>query len=148
MPCLHSLQLLLLLLSLVFVPSMQLVASIRSSQRRLLTVMAAAVPPTSGDEWYKKGLSFSCTMCGNCCSGTSGTVSFTEDEAVSMANKLDVPLPDFYSTYTRKRGKGQTARIELKEVRAPDGKGWDCVFLDRATMPVSAHGGHTRERNI
>ena len=28
-------------------------------------------------EWYAKGLRFTCTQCGNCCSGPPGTVAFT-----------------------------------------------------------------------
>ena len=55
-----------------------------------------------------------------------------------MAAKLTITTDDFYSKYTRKRGKGATAHVELKEIRAPDGKGYDCVFLDRQSMPGKA----------
>lgn len=111
-----------------------------------LSLLASPAATAAGDDWYKKGLAFKCTLCGNCCSGTSGTVRFTEPEAEAMARKLSVPLADFYADYTRKRGKGQTARVELKEVRGPDGRGWDCVFLDRTTMPGKAICGLYQER--
>lgn len=116
-------------------------------QRQRLSMLASATTGTASldEDWYKKGLAFKCTLCGNCCSGSSGTVRFTEAEAEAMARKLSVPLTDFYLNYTRKRGKGQTARVELKEVRAPDGRGWDCVFLDRTTMPGKAICGLYQE---
>jgi len=78
-------------------------------------------------------------MCGNCCSGSSGTVRFTEDEAERMALKLKVSLPDFYQLYTRKQGRGANAWRELKEVKVEGKRGWyDCVFLDRVSVPGKA----------
>ena len=76
-------------------------------------------------------------MCGNCCSGSTGAVVFSEQEAVNMAAKLAIPVPDFYKIYARKRGRGESRRWELKEVRRAN-KDYDCVFLDRNTMPGKA----------
>ena len=76
-------------------------------------------------EWYKDGLRFSCTQCGNCCTGPPGAVWFTDEEGVAMAKKLKISLEDFYGHYARKIG----IRWSLTE-NVISGK-YDCVFLDR-----------------
>ena len=104
---------------------------------------------SSEEPWYKKegGLSFSCTMCGNCCSGSPGSVRFTESEAESMAAKLDVSTTYFYDKYARREVEGEFSWLELKEVPTPavehpDGltiqSGLDCIFLDREAIPGKA----------
>ncbi len=75
-------------------------------------------------EWYKAGLSFSCTQCGNCCTGPPGAVWFTDEEGVAMAQKLKISLEDFYGRYARKIQN----RWSLTE-NVISGK-YDCVFLD------------------
>ena len=99
------------------------------------------------EPWYKDGLNFKCTMCGNCCSGSPGSVRFSEKEAEVMADKLDISMPYFYEKYTRKETEGEWTWLELKEVPSPpveyeDGlivqSGLDCIFLDRNTIPGKA----------
>ena len=85
----------------------------------------------AGDMWYQDGLRFSCTMCGNCCSGRRGSVQFDEAEAEAMAAKLEVDLATFYAQFTRKKGS------ELKETKAGR-HGWDCIMLDRVSQPGKA----------
>ena len=80
--------------------------------------------------WFSAGLPFSCSMCGNCCSGSSGSVRFTDSEADIMAAQLQITTDDFYSKYTRRRGRGTKAYFELKETRTVSGA-MDCIFLDR-----------------
>lgn len=87
--------------------------------------------------WYIKGLSFSCSMCGNCCSGSSGSVRFSDTEALQMASQTNLSTEDFYSKYTRRRGRGRKSYFELKEVRRDSGD-MDCVFLDREKIPGKA----------
>ena len=77
-------------------------------------------------EWFEDGLRFSCTQCGNCCTGPTGAVWFTESEAKAMAESLEVPIKEFYLRFARKIG----ARWSLNE-RLVEGK-YDCVFLDRS----------------
>ena len=76
-------------------------------------------------EWYADGLRFSCTQCGNCCTGPPGAVWFNEDEGKAMADKVGVAEEEFYKRFARKIG----ARWSLKE-HVIHGK-YDCVFLDR-----------------
>ena len=77
-------------------------------------------------EWYTNGLRFSCTQCGNCCTGPPGAVWFTDAEGKAMARKKGVSEDVFYKRFARKIGN----RWSLTEVEI-DGN-YDCVFLDRS----------------
>ncbi len=82
------------------------------------------MPGTSPD-WYESGLSFSCTQCGNCCSGSPGYVWFDDDEAAVMASAFKLSVDEFRAKYARNY-RGRWTLIET--VR--EGK-YDCVFLRR-----------------
>lgn len=85
-------------------------------------------------EWYHDGLRFECTLCGACCSGAPGIVRFTDDEAVAMAAKLGITVAEFRTKYVRvSKLAGEQALIEVQNEH-----GYDCVFLDRTTMPGKA----------
>jgi uncharacterized protein len=71
--------------------------------------------------WYKDGLRFKCTGCGECCTGSPGYVWLTLSEAEAMAEFLKIPVEEFMKKYTRQIG----SRISLKE----HPKTYDCVFL-------------------
>ena len=73
------------------------------------------------DSWYKDGLRFKCTGCGECCTGSPGYVWVTSTEAEAMAKFLKIPIEEFMGKYTRQIGN----RISLKE----HPKSYDCVFL-------------------
>lgn len=91
-------------------------------------------------EWFDRpdagtgqpGLRFACTMCGNCCSGPPGYVSFTEEEALAMAAKVGLTFEQFMDRYTHQTPAG----LSLREVAGEHG--YDCIFLDRTTMPGRA----------
>jgi len=55
-----------------------------------------------------------------------------------MALKLDISVDDFMNKYTRRVGKGATSRFELKEIRVANSRSYDCVFLDRSSIPGKA----------
>ena len=42
------------------------------------------------EEWYRDGLRFECSRCGNCCTGPPGAVWFTRDEGKAMAAAIGV----------------------------------------------------------
>jgi Fe-S-cluster containining protein len=73
--------------------------------------------------WYKDGLQFRCTRCGNCCTGPAGYVWVTEEEIAAIAKFREEPLEQLTGLYVRKIGR----RFSLKE-RANG----DCVFYDCA----------------
>ena len=87
---------------------------------------------TGSGEWYAAGLHFECTQCGNCCTGPPGTVWFDAQEATRMAEVLGVDEKTFYRRYARRVDR----RWSLKENDTPHG--YDCVFLDRETVPGKA----------
>lgn len=93
----------------------------------------------SNKEWFatrkglgRPGLRFKCTSCGNCCSGPSGFVLFTEAEGAKLAKRLGLSERAFYETYTKATVKG----VSLAE--RPTDHGYDCVFLDRESVPGKA----------
>jgi len=75
----------------------------------------------------ERGLRFSCTQCGNCCTGPSGVVHFTDDEAAAMAGTLGIGSDEFLERFTRDTPAGRS----LTERFGP--RGYDCVFLRRDT---------------
>ncbi|WP_432799268.1 YkgJ family cysteine cluster protein [Poriferisphaera sp. WC338] len=76
------------------------------------------------EEWYSDGLRFSCTMCGNCCTGAPGYVWFNDNEAHGMAAHLGMETEAFLKQYAhRKFGKWS-----LNEQKNEHGE-YDCVFL-------------------
>ena len=86
----------------------------------------------SEDTRDEVGLRFQCTMCGNCCTGPTGYVKFTEDEAKAIAQRLGVSIELFYEKYARDTAVGWSL-IEVKTRF-----GYDCVFLDRVAVPGKA----------
>ncbi len=80
--------------------------------------------------WYHQGLAFTCTQCGNCCSGPPGYVWLTKKDIARIAaflGRSDGTLPP---EYLRRVG----FRYSLTEK-----PGGDCIFLERS-------GGKTRCR--
>ncbi|NOT01100.1 MAG: YkgJ family cysteine cluster protein [Phycisphaerales bacterium] len=73
-------------------------------------------------KWYADGLSFSCTQCGNCCSGPPGYVWVTREEIARIAK--------FLGRANGRLDKAQVRRVGLRHslTEKPDG---DCVFLKR-----------------
>ena len=71
--------------------------------------------------WYKKGLRFSCTECGQCCTGAPGYVWIQEDEIEKMADFLGIAKSEFIERYTRQVGE----RLSLLEFP----RSFDCIFL-------------------
>ena len=45
---------------------------------------------TEGEAWYADGLRFTCSQCGNCCTGGPGYVWIDRDEIVKLAAYLKI----------------------------------------------------------
>ncbi|MFW6456755.1 MAG: YkgJ family cysteine cluster protein [Planctomycetota bacterium] len=69
--------------------------------------------------WYKNGLRFSCTQCGDCCRGEPGFVWVKRDELPIMADHLNISVQRFLKRYCRQ----VMDRISLIEYA-----NGDCVF--------------------
>jgi Fe-S-cluster containining protein len=93
---------------------------------------AKQVNPGKGEPWYRDGLRFECTMCGNCCTGPEGAVFFSPEEGERMAAKVGLPLEEFLAKYSRRLGRQRSLAERVTE------HGNDCVFLDRASIPGKA----------
>lgn len=83
-------------------------------------------------EWYADGLRFQCTQCGNCCTGPTGYVWFTPEEGRAIADRLGMDEPTFYKTHARKIDGKWSLNERHTEF------GYDCVFLDRTSIPGKA----------
>lgn len=73
------------------------------------------------DPWYADGLRFTCTQCGNCCTGGPGVVWVTEEEIRQIAAIRNETYGEILIHHTRLVG----GRRSLKEY--PNG---DCTFFD------------------
>ena len=71
--------------------------------------------------WYQNGLSFECTGCGACCTGSPGYIWINEDEIQKLAEHLKLDIDTFAKKYLRKIGH----RFSLNERPHT----YDCVFL-------------------
>lgn len=76
------------------------------------------------DVWYKDGVRFTCTQCGNCCTGPPGYVWFTDEEAEAMAARLELTVPAFLKKYAHR----VFGKYSLDESRNARGE-YDCIFL-------------------
>lgn len=75
----------------------------------------------SDEKWYKDGLKFKCTQCGNCCTGPEGFVWVNAEEIEQIAAYIGKPLDEMKAEHTRAVGK----RTSLKEFA-----NGDCTFFD------------------
>ena len=71
--------------------------------------------------WYRDGLCFECTGCGQCCTGAPGYVWVNEEEIQTISNFLQISIEEFAKKYLR-QVNGKLSLIELP-------KTYDCVFL-------------------
>ena len=74
-----------------------------------------------GKPWYREGLSFTCTLCGACCTGAPGYVWVSIDEIERLVSARGESLEKFGEQFLRRVGD----RLSLTE--RPNG---DCVFWD------------------
>jgi Fe-S-cluster containining protein len=80
-------------------------------------------PPPMPAPWYKDGLAFTCTMCGNCCTGAPGYIWVSEVEIDALADRLGMGRAAFRGKYTRTvKGRGVTLIEKANN---------DCAFFER-----------------
>lgn len=88
------------------------------------------------EPWYKDGLQFTCSGCGDCCTGEPGFVWVNKEEIADMAAATDLEVEQFEAEYIRKIG----IRKSLKEF--PNG---DCVFFDTDTRGCTVYQARPRQ---
>ena len=85
---------------------------------------------TPSEPWYEKGLNFTCSQCGDCCTGAPGTVRVSDDELLEIAEYLDKPIGEIRLFHTRViRG-----RVSLTELA-----NGDCTFFDGRTRKCTVY---------
>ena len=72
-------------------------------------------------QWYKAGLQFSCTQCGNCCTGAPGYVYLSREEIGRIAA--------FIGRTDGTLGKEHLRRVGFRYSLTEDKKNGDCCFL-------------------
>lgn len=80
--------------------------------------------------WYQDGLRFTCTQCGNCCTGSPGFVWVSAEEVRRIADFKGLSLGEMQIHHLR----FVAGRTSLREF--PNG---DCTFLDGATRKCSIY---------
>jgi len=76
--------------------------------------------PMAKEPWYADGLSFQCTGCGKCCTGSPGYVWVEEEEIREISAVLNLSVEEFSKKFVRRVDE----RYSLKEHA-----NYDCVFL-------------------
>jgi uncharacterized protein len=86
--------------------------------------------------WYIDGLKFSCTGCGDCCTGDPGYVWVTNAEIETLAAACKLDVEEFERRYVRKVG------IRKSLIEHANG---DCVFFDNKTRQCRVYEARPRQ---
>lgn len=84
--------------------------------------MSGPAPVVDKEVWYRQGLRFDCSQCGNCCGGQPGYVWLTVSDMVKIADYLKLTLDQVTKAHVRRIG----SRYSLTETHQ-----YDCTFLTR-----------------
>jgi hypothetical protein len=82
------------------------------------------------EPWYKDGLNFTCTGCGNCCTGAPGAVWVDDEEIERIAEHLGKSVGEVRLMHTRPWRN----RVTLTEFA-----NGDCTFFDGKTRRCSIY---------
>ena len=88
------------------------------------------------EPWYKDGLRFTCTGCGDCCTGSPGYVWVNNDEIAKLAALVQLSVEDFEAENVRRVG----ARKSLVEY-----ENGDCVFFDNKSRKCGVYSARPRQ---
>jgi len=86
--------------------------------------------------WYKDGLRFTCTGCGDCCTGSPGYVWVTNEEIAKLAALVRLSVEEFEAEYVRRVG----VRKSLVEY-----ENGDCVFFDNQSRKCTVYAARPRQ---
>lgn len=94
------------------------------------------MPDQNNQPWYKDGLRFQCTGCGDCCTGAPGYVWVIKEEIAALAAVVGVEVAEFESRYVRQIG------VRKSLVEHSNG---DCVFFDNQTRKCRVYSARPRQ---
>ena len=96
---------------------------------------------SSSRPWYADGLAFTCTQCGNCCTGGPGVVWISHAEIHRLADYLKLSPDETIEKYCREID----GKFSLTEFRNSRGE-YDCVFLHESPGVAEGAGGIVQPR--
>lgn len=88
------------------------------------------------EPWYRDGLRFQCSQCGDCCTGAPGFVWVNKAEVEALAAEVELEVDAFREKYTRQVG----ARTSLYEH-----ENGDCVFFDNVARKCTVYDARPRQ---
>lgn len=88
------------------------------------------------EPWYKKGLRFECTQCGDCCTGAPGYVWVNQEEIEALAATVGEDTERFEEKYVRRIG------VRRSLVEYSNG---DCVFFDGKARRCTVYAARPRQ---
>lgn len=88
------------------------------------------------EPWFKDGLRFRCSQCGDCCTGAPGHVWVNQEEIRNLASRIGVEVEEFERKYVRQVG------IRKSLVEFPNG---DCVFFDGEARKCTVYEARPRQ---
>ncbi len=77
--------------------------------------------PLENNPWYQEGLQFTCSQCGDCCTGDPGAVWVNDEELGEIADYLHKSVGEIRLFHTRP----ERGRVSLTEYQ-----NGDCTFFD------------------
>lgn len=86
--------------------------------------------------WFKDGVRFTCTGCGDCCTGAPGFVWVNREEIEDLARKVKLSTAEFEERYVRKVG------IRKSLVEYENG---DCVFFDANSRKCAVYEARPKQ---
>jgi Fe-S-cluster containining protein len=95
-----------------------------------------AAEDSEKEPWYKDGLRFTCSGCGDCCTGGAGYVWVNNEEIAKMAALVRLSVEDFEAENVRKVG----VRKSLIEY-----ENGDCVFFDNKSRKCAIYSERPRQ---
>lgn len=93
-------------------------------------------PAKKETPWYHQGLRFTCSQCGDCCTGAPGFVWVNKQEIQNLADLLEMDVEAFEAKYVR------TVGIRKSLVEFPGG---DCVFFDTKARNCKVYEARPRQ---
>ncbi|MEX1224690.1 MAG: YkgJ family cysteine cluster protein [Pirellulales bacterium] len=88
------------------------------------------------ERWYSEGLQFTCSQCGDCCTGAPGYVWVNKAEIAGLAAEIGMDLGEFEQKFVRRIG------IRKSLVEYSNG---DCVFFNHETRKCQVYAARPRQ---
>lgn len=88
------------------------------------------------DPWFREGLKFACTGCGDCCTGAPGYVWVNKAEIEALAAAIGIDTGEFQRRYVRKVG------IRKSLIEWTNG---DCIFFHGESRTCQVYDARPRQ---